>query len=273
LIHTLDIVILVIAGCAGGFLAGLLGVGGGVVYVVILTHYFEKMQLGDIELVRFILSNSFFAIFFSSIFGTWQQIRHKNFYLREILLTSATAVVTWVVTTLIIVQFDWYSKQLFSSFFILALLAMAIKMFVTAHNSHHTAFAESLPDKVYPVVGLFTGFFSALSGLGGGVVTVPALSDIKKLKIKKATSISLGVIPFLATASLLVYSLSAPEQSGAWGIGYLSPQLVIPMVAGGIFMAPLGVRVSKKMSEKKVRMAFVFILLLVIIRMTFTLFR
>ena len=96
---------------------------------------------------------------------------------------------------------------------------------------------------------------------------------MQKLKIKKATSISLGVIPFLAVASLIVYSLATPEQTGTYGIGYLSPQLVLPMVVGGIITAPFGVKLSKKLSEKTIRMLFVLILLLVISRMAVTLFR
>jgi uncharacterized protein len=271
LIDYLDIIILLIAGGIGGLLAGLLGVGGGVVYVVILTHYFDKLQLGNIELVRFILSNSFFAILFSSIFGTIQQIRSKNFYLKEVLLASSTAVTSWVLVSLLIIYFDWYSKQIFGIFFIIALFGFALKMFLTARNKEEEKYKDSLPLKVYPIVGIFTGIFSALSGLGGGVVTVPVLSDYLKLKIKKTTSISLGIIPFLAIASLVLYSLNSPEQKLIPGFGYIVPKLVIPMVISGIITAPFGVRLSKKLSEKAVRICFVGLLLIVMVRMVFAL--
>jgi uncharacterized membrane protein YfcA len=273
LINTYDIIILVIAGGLGGLLSGLLGVGGGVVYVLILTHYFEKMQLGNIEMVRFILSNSFFAILFSSLIGSYQQIKMKNFYIREVLSIASTAVLTWIAITLLIIHFDWYSKRLFSGFFIIVLIGTALKMFLGANNRSKIQYRESLPQKVYPVVGIFTGFFSALSGLGGGVITVPALSDYMKLKIRKATSISLGVIPFLAAASFILYAVAKPEENNSAVLGYLYPQLVLPMVFGGLFTAPFGVRLSSKLSERTTRLYFVLLLLLVTVRMLFSFFR
>ena len=266
-----DIIILFIAGGLGGLLAGLLGVGGGVVYVAILTHYFDRMNLNNVEHVRFILSNSFFAIFFSSVMGTIQQIRSKNFYLKEVLLASSTAVTSWVIVTLLIIYFDWYNKTMFSIFFIVALFGFALKMFLTARKSDGQVYKDTLPLKVYPVVGIFTGIFSALSGLGGGVVTVPVLSDYLKLKIKKTTSISLGIIPFLAVASLILYSLNSPEQKMQATLGYLTPALVIPMVIGGMVTAPFGVKLSKKMNEKAIRISFVLLLLIVMVRMIFSL--
>ena len=273
MIDTVDIIILVIAGGLGGLLSGLLGVGGGVVYVVILTHYFEKMQLGNIEMVRFILSNSFFAILFSGLIGSYQQIRMKNFYLKEVLLTASTAVALWVTVTLLIIRYDWYSKRIFTIIFIITLIASAIKMFLSSKNGLDKEYKDSLPKRVYPIVGLFTGLFSALSGLGGGVITVPALSDFMKLKIRKATSISLGVIPFLAAASFILYALAKPEEEVSSTLGYLYPQLVLPMVFGGLFTAPLGVKLSNKLSEKTTRLCFVLLLLIVTVRMLFTFFR
>jgi uncharacterized membrane protein YfcA len=272
LITTFDIIILIIAGGLGGLLSGLLGVGGGVVYVVILTHYFEKLQLGNIEQVRFILSNSFFAILFSSLIGSYQQIKLKNFYLREVLLTASTAVVSWIIVTLLIINFDWYSKEVFTIIFIILLIASALKMFLTSKNGSNNVYKDILPKKTYPIVGIFTGFFSALSGLGGGVITVPALSDIMKLKIRKATSISLGVIPFLAAASFILYALASPQENVSSSLGYLNPKLVIPMVLGGLFTAPIGVRLSNKLSEKTTRLYFVLLLLIVSVRMLFTFF-
>lgn len=273
MINTFDIIILVIAGGLGGLLSGLLGVGGGVVYVVILTHYFEKMQLGNIEMVRFILSNSFFAILFSALIGSYQQIRMKNFYLKEVLLAASTAVATWVTVTLLIIRYDWYSKKIFTIIFIITLIGSAIKMYLSSKNRSDIQYKDRLPKKVYPIVGVFTGIFSALSGLGGGVITVPALSDFMKLRIRKATSISLGVIPFLAAASFILYALATPEGNKSASLGYLYPQLVLPMVFGGLFTAPLGVKLSNKLSEKTTRLYFVLLLLIVSGRMLFTFIR
>jgi uncharacterized protein len=118
-IDLLDIAFLFIAGCAAGTISGLLGVGGGIINVAILTYYFDRLGISSIELTRFVLSNSFLAIFFSSVFGSIQQIRMKNFYLKEVLLTASTTVIFSFIVSLLIVKFNWYSRERFTVFLLL----------------------------------------------------------------------------------------------------------------------------------------------------------
>ena len=113
-----DIIFLFLSGCAGGIISGLLGVGGGVIYVAILSIYFDRLGVNDIEFVRFILSNSFFAIFFASVFGSIQQIRMKNFFPKEVTILTITAVISSVIVSFFIVRYNWYSKHIFNVFFI-----------------------------------------------------------------------------------------------------------------------------------------------------------
>ncbi|MFC2114091.1 sulfite exporter TauE/SafE family protein [Bacteroidota bacterium] len=270
MIDILDIVILFATGCLGGVIAGLLGVGGGVIYVFILSFYLDKLGIhDDIEQVRFILSNSFFAIFFASVFGSIQQFRNKNFHVKEVLLTTVTAVLASGVLSWSISRYQWYSKQEFTVVFVSILLILMIKMLLTLRKKD-TSFKDEINKRIYPGTGLLMGIFSALSGLGGGVITVPVLSDISKLKIKKATSISLGVMPFMSLVSVIIYSLSQPNTIKGSVFGYLYPHIVIPMVLGVILMAPIGVKLSKHLSDTFIRVLFITILLLVTIRMLST---
>ncbi|MBT3300778.1 MAG: sulfite exporter TauE/SafE family protein [Bacteroidetes bacterium] len=269
MLDLLDIIILFITGCVGGLIAGLLGVGGGVIYVFILSFYLEKLGIvKDIDQVRFILSNSFFAIFFASVFGSIQQFRNKNYHLKEVLLTATTAILVSASITIIILTGDWYTKQKFTLVFVSILFLLIVKMLLTLRKKN-TAFKDHIPKKIYPLAGFFMGLFSGFSGLGGGVITVPLLSDISKLKIKKATSISLGVMPFMSVVSVLIYSLSQ-SHSGSNAFGYLYPQITIPMVVGVIIMAPQGVKLARRLSDTFIRILFISILLLVTIRMLST---
>nr|MBC8342685.1 sulfite exporter TauE/SafE family protein [Bacteroidota bacterium] len=238
----------------------------GVIYVFILSFYLEKLGMTDhIDQVRFILSNSFFAIFFASVFGSIQQFRSKNYHLKEVLLTTVTAVLASSTLALLITQRDWYTKQKFTLVFVSILVLLIIKMLLTLRRKN-SSFKDQIPDKIYPATGLLMGIFSALSGLGGGVVTVPVLSDIFKLKIKKATSISLGVMPFMSLVAVLIYSLTDTEAS-VNAFGYLYPQITLPMVAGVMIMAPLGVKLSRLFSDTFIRILFITILIVVTIRM------
>src|SRR3954471_21040001 len=72
---------------------------------------------------------------------------------------------------------------------------------------------------------------TAMSGLGGGVVMTPIFTDVLKQNIKKASSISNGVIPLFAiTVGVYNLSTSATEVVSNWQIGYIIIPLVLPMI-------------------------------------------
>jgi hypothetical protein len=114
---------------------------------------------------------------------------------------------------------------------------------------------------------MLMGIFSALSGLGGGVITVPLLSDISGLKIKKATSISLGVMPIMSLVSIIIYGLQQTGGPEGNALGYLYPQIVLPLALGAIVMAPVGVKFANKISDSLIRVFFIIIILIVVLRM------
>jgi uncharacterized protein len=261
-----DYIVVFFAGCIGGMIAGLLGLGGGVIYVVVLSHYFTKLNIQNIEIVRFILSNSFFAIFFASIFGSLQQIRKKNFFFKEVSATAITAMTAMLFISILILKYDWYSKEAFSLFFTMVLFLFMLRMILSLRKNKTKKFKESLNIRIFPPLGFLMGTFSALSGLGGGVITVPILSDIYKLKIKKATSISLGVMPFMALTSSLIYAFLKSGKGPDASLGYIMPQIVLPLVAGVILCAPLGVKLAFALKEIIIRIIFIIVLSLIILK-------
>lgn len=267
-----DFVYIFLLGSIGGFLSGFLGVGGGIVFVPILQFFLTKLGLTDDELVKAILANSLFTIIFSGLISSFKQYQLGNFYPKEILYTALPGAITAVVTTFLIKAGSWYSNEIFNLFFAFMLLVIALRMF-TAKAKPIAPQTTTKGKLGYHVTGFFAGFVTALSGLGGGVVMTPVFTDVLKVDIKKASSISNGVIPVFAIA-IGILNLSTPmrHQVSGYQVGYIILPVVAPLIASALAFAPLGVKLTQKASPKLVRLVFGFFVSAVFIKTVYHIF-
>jgi len=119
----------------------------------------------------------------------------------------------------------------------------------------------------FPLAGLLTGLISGLSGLGGGVIMIPLFTQYLKMGIKKSASISIGVIPVMMIPMLILYGSYRPEEVlSSMQFGYLLPGVFLPLVAGLLFAAPLGVTFGQKLSSKQLKIIFAVLVIIVIIK-------
>ncbi len=257
------ILILFFFGLVGGFLSGLLGVGGGIIFVPILTYYLKNMGVDDAELVKYVLANSFATIFFAGIISTYKQKKIKSFYPRQIVMTAALAMVSSYAMSYMIASASWYSKRAFGIFFLGLLVLTLIRFLIkTKHDPIPVKESHSLK---YLVTGFFTGIVTALSGLGGGVIMIPLFTQYVKISIKDASAISIGTIPLIIVPILLNYGAATPvEFYSDYQFGYLLPSLFFPMVAGLLFAAPFGVGLAQKTADKTLKIIFAALIIIVI---------
>lgn len=260
----LSYIIIFLLGSIGGFLSGFLGVGGGIVYVPILSYYLAKLGVSSDELVKGILANSLFTIIFSGTISSIKQYRHGNFYFRHILETAIPGIVSVLITTYLIRHGSWYSLNVFLYVFASMLLVIAIRMFRKQHEIIEKKDATTIQ---YGITGLLTGVVTALSGLGGGIIMTPVFTDIFKQNIRKASSISNGVIPLLAIA-VGIYNLTgeAPVKVHEWQAGYIVFPLVLPLILSAFVFAPIGVNLSLKTPHRTIRIVFAVFVTLVLVK-------
>lgn len=258
-------IILLLLGSVGGLLAGLLGIGGGVVYVLIFSHYLKSYGLNDSQIVQAIIANSLFAILFAGVSGSFKQWRNKNFYPLEISYMGIAATVASIFFAYIISIGTWYTKDRFTWLFIFLLIFIALRLF-TQRNKLSTEVEGSVSKAKLFITGLISGTVSAFSGIGGGVIIVPILTDLMKMPIKKSTSISLGVISLMALLTSVYniimhqYILHDTQQ-----LIYFS--LALPVAIGSLLAAPYGVQIANKLSSKQIRIIFIIFLITVITKM------
>lgn len=272
MLEPLSFLFLFFFGAIGGVLSGLLGIGGGLIYVMILNHYLTRYGITGPELVKFTLSNSILATFFAGVTGTVKQITNKTYHYREVLATASAGVVSSSLITYSILHFDWYSEEKFSMFFLVVLLIFAYRTMIVDRKKERNDTLVEKPDwRYFSLSGLITGMVAALSGLGGGIVLIPLLAGLAGVHIKKASSISLGIIPFFAIASSVFYALSSETmvKEVPYSVGYIVLPIIVPMVTGVIIFTPVGISLSKKLKGGTIRTIFGSMILIVFLKMLY----
>jgi len=262
----MEYALLFVTGFAGGILAGLLGLGGGIFYVLVLPYIFQTFGFPPNEAAPFIVANSMLGISFASLSSLVSQYKKVRLYSTEILIIGIPAVIASLLANRFVVHSSWFSMKLFSLIIILLMAFIIVKMIIKT-RSENIITDRKISTKGGILSGAFSGAISAMSGLGGGIVIIPILEIYFHQSIKKSKVISLAII-FAISSFISVQNVLGQPVFGVEGInnvGFIIPIVSLPLVFGVLFGGPLGVRFSKFMSNKTINFLFVVIVLLVLV--------
>lgn len=252
--------LLFLVGTVTGTLSGLLGIGGGLLMVPILTLF-------GLPLVQ-ATATSLIGVLLSALSGSVQNLRTRDLNWQVSLLLALFGIFTaqigaWLGDRLP----DAWLALSFAGLLLLTIYLMdlrrklqkreALATTQTADgNEHELANRESGLGKTNPstalhlppiaAIGLLAGVLSGLFGVGGGVVMVPLQTLFLNETIKSAVRTSLGAIVPIAVSGLAQH---------AWNGNVLwIPGLCLGL--GGIFGAQAGTRLLPKLSDRSVNQLF-----------------
>lgn len=252
-------------------LAGLLGIGGGVVYIAVFTVYltnkFGNTVPGDL-MVRLLIANSVFALIFAGISGSIKNVLKKTFLIRPVVFIAIPASVCSVLTSYLVSLSAAYNKSVFAVLFTLFMIPIIVSMLLPRKENEHVLLPDYRASHLFSL-GVVSGIVTALSGLGGGFIMVPVLNVLLKFPIRRAMATSLGVIG-VVSFSLTIYNmfLSPALRIGLTNnVGPIILPMVLPMVAGVLVGTPLGVIFAHKLHPRILQLIFLVFCLVVIIKM------
>lgn len=274
---------LILTGCVGGFLAGLLGVGGGIIFIPVISHFLGSFYtIESEELVRFTLANSVGLVFLSGVSGIYRQKKLGVLNLKKAFQIGLPGAISAATLNYFIHHGTWYEKSKFQSVFLAFLVLSILNMLFGKKGNDEITPTDNQNWVKESFVGLLAGITVALSGLGGGIIMVPLFRMILKKPMQEATSLSLSIVPILSCLPLFqdIFLSHPPQIFDSSSLsnfkqflqtGYLVWPMFLPMGVGVLVFSSFGQKTAKKMSVKWLRIIFAVISLLILIKTVYEL--
>lgn len=246
---------LLVLGAFSGFTAGLMGVGGGMLLVPVLTAIFTAQQFADEHVLHLAVATSLATILFTSVSSV--RAHHQR------------GAVLWHVVRVLapgILVGSLIGAQL-AALLPTGLLAYAFAGFLAFSGTQLLRDSKPKPHRELPrmpgmlAAGGTIGLLASVVGGGGGFVSVPFMVWCNvRIHNAVATSAALG-FP-IAAAGTIGYVLAgwrAPGlPPGAAGFVYLPALATVATVS--VFTAPLGARVAHSLDTKVLKRIFAALL-------------
>jgi uncharacterized protein len=247
---------LIALGLGGGFLAGLLGIGGGMVLVPFTTFILGTRGVAPDLAVKMAIATSMATIVFTSISSV--RAHHKRGAVRWEIVRGLVPGIVLGAALASLGVFALLKGKWLALFFAFFVAFSATQMFLDKKPKP----ARQMPTGAGQVAtGGVIGFVSGLVGAGGGFISVPLMTWCNvAIHNAVATSAALGFPIALANAlGYIVAGWSQPNlPAGALGYIWL-PALGLLAVAS-VTMAPLGARVAHALDIKKLKRVFAGVL-------------
>ena len=244
-----------------GFVAGLFGIGGGLITVPFLYYIFSSLGIDEQYLMHLAVGTSFAIIIPTSTVSVLTHHKFKAVDFDIVKSYGVFVILGVIVGTVFAASLKTKSLVLFFS---IVIFFLGIYLLLLKEKEMNVIIKIKLHFKI--ILGFIVGFISAPMGIGGAVMNVPILKffgyTINKA-IGSSAAIgfliaSIGAIGFLITGSLLKTNLPL-------SIGFLNIPAFLIFIPITTFMARIGARTVHKIDKNKISKYFgVFLLVIAV---------
>lgn len=257
-----SIAIYCLLGAVAGILAGLLGVGGGIVIVPMLVFAFGWQGLPQDVIMIMALGTSMGSIMFTSISSALAHSRGKGVNWDVVRAITPGILAGTFCGSFLASQVPGRFLQLF----FVAFLAFVVFQMLGGKKPEPS---RHLPGTMgMTCAGGAIGIVSSLVGIGGGTLSVPFLLW-NNVEMRKAIGTSAAIGFPIALAGCFGYLVNgwSAENLPTYSIGYLYLPALFGIVAVSMFTAPIGARMAQTLPVPKLKKCFAVLLIAVGVRM------
>lgn len=251
-----------VVGSIAGLLAGLFGIGGGLVIVPMLTFTFAAQNIPHASILHMALGTSLATIIFTSL-SSLRAHHNRGAVLWPVVVRITPGILAGTFFG------SWIAAQLSTGFlkvfFAVFLLYVATQMLWGIKPKA----SRELPGSTGMFgAGSTIGIFSSFVGIGGGTLSVPFLvwhNTVMHQAIGTSAAIGLP-IAIAGTAGYIVNGLTV-QGLPSGSIGYIHLTALLGVISASIITAPLGAKLAHSLPVDRLKKFFALLLYVVGLRM------
>lgn len=258
-------IFLFVAGLFAGVVSGLLGIGGGVILVPALYFFFQYFSYPESIIMHMVIATSLASMVLTSFSSAVLHIKSHNVQKNILLATSMGIIVGGTVGANLA---HFIPHKVLAILFCLFLFGVGIRFFWNVS----LAFIKAKQCYVFPG-GICIGFFSAILGIGGGVIALPFFSSLSMPFIR-----AIGTAAYTTFLSATIGSISYALVGYfhhiymARSVGYVYIPAVVIVGISMLFTTRIGVVLSKKLPCRVLEKFFAILVFFTAISMLYHIF-
>ena len=260
--YTYYVILMVLTAIPVGFVAGLFGIGGGLITVPFLYYIFGSLDIDQQYTMHLAVGTSFAIIIPTSIVSvlTHQKFKAVDF---DIVKNYGSFVILGVIVGAVFAA-SLKTKSLVL-FFSIIILFLGIYLILLKEKEKNLIIKMKLYSKI--ILGFLVGFISAPMGIGGAVMNVPILKFFG-YPITKAIGSSAAIGFLIALFGAIGFLISGKylESDLPLSFGFLNIPAFLIFIPITTFMARIGARTIHKIDKDKISKYLGIFLLLIAVK-------
>ena len=256
------IVLTLLSGCIAGILAGLLGVGGGIVVVPLLYYVLNYLSYDQSIIMHVAVGSSLLIIVPTSIRSAIQH-RNRGSFDQKVFRKWIIPMLLGTVIGSILASYATF--EVLTGIFASIATLVSIEMFLDRKKNK----SKKLPSKIlFQLAPIFIGLISVMMGIGGGSLSVPMM-NYSGIEIRKAVGTSAAFGTVIAVPGSIGFIIGGLGQAllPPMSIGYVNLIAFGFIVPATLLAVPIGVNYAHLISQKKLRKLFALFLGVTAIKM------
>ncbi len=240
------------SGMASGLIAGLFGVGGGIILVPTIVFTMEYLGIDQSIAMHIGIATSLAIIVPTSI-SSFLAHNKKGAVDYNIIFNLSIGVIIFTIIGSILAQ------KTSGNFLRLLFAIMAIISSLNMMRKTQFIFAIRMPlSKVLNFFfGGFIGFLSSMIGIGGGAISVPLMNSFSVPQHKAiGTASALGLIISLPAAITFAFADTSDLRMPKWSLGYISLTVLFVFIPLTVFASQIGAKIAHLLDELILRKIF-----------------